>query len=340
MNLIYDFVAKVVDVKDPEKAGRLKIRILGTQDDTAKIPDSDLMWARCLFPVTSAMHGGVASSTTGAVVGTIVVGRYMDAQKQIPIIIGTLGKAGSSSNTTVTSTTTSNTTPSQSSDFPRANVGDDHNAVLNKNIIQLGHSGAISAIEKTVGSIARNRSISGALSAIGEGQMTDILGRIDSIKGKIKMLKSAINSVGAVGDIGSLISVATAGLGAELGQVGAVANTILHVTSTGNIIPVNNSTVTSVAAGVLTAVTGEQNIGASIGSIAGQLAGDLQNIGSVSGAIKMVNGLSFQMNTNMKGIESAFSSIKALKQQKLAQLESVVSTVQNTVTQAKNVINV
>ena len=89
------FWAEIVDVEnDDEKAGRAKIRIL---EDQSELKDNELRYARPLFPVTAASKDG-AGATPAYQPGTRVLGFFIDNDKQIPYIIGTLpssGKVGS-----------------------------------------------------------------------------------------------------------------------------------------------------------------------------------------------------------------------------------------------------
>jgi hypothetical protein len=85
------FWAEIVDVEnDDEKSGRAKIRIMG---DQAELKDSDLRYARPLFPVTCASKDG-AGATPGYQKGTRVLGMFIDNDKQIPYILATAPSAG------------------------------------------------------------------------------------------------------------------------------------------------------------------------------------------------------------------------------------------------------
>jgi hypothetical protein len=78
---------------DPEKLGRVKVRVLGdhTQDKIA-IPTDSLPWAMPMMPVTSPSMNGIGQSPIGLLQGSWVFGFYRDGQdKQQPIIIGSVG---------------------------------------------------------------------------------------------------------------------------------------------------------------------------------------------------------------------------------------------------------
>jgi hypothetical protein len=91
------FIGVVEDRNDPERIGRLRVRIFGDHtDDRTKIPTSDLPWSQVVMPVTSGSIGGIGDSPTGIVQGSWVVGFYLDgSSKQQPLIIGTIpGESG------------------------------------------------------------------------------------------------------------------------------------------------------------------------------------------------------------------------------------------------------
>jgi hypothetical protein len=111
------FVARVIDIDDPEKLGRLKIRIihdqtgeLGKIKSPFGIKDDELLWAYPLSAMQSAsLHwkkvkeleeydvpdwiDAVGLSPTGSSVGTYVFGFYLDGHEQnIPIVFGSYHK--------------------------------------------------------------------------------------------------------------------------------------------------------------------------------------------------------------------------------------------------------
>jgi len=89
------FFAEVVDVKNDEtQSGKVKIRIIGDQDDKSGIPDSKLRWAEPMFPVSNPIHKKVGSAPTGLTKGSKVYGFFADQDRQIPYIIGSVGSAG------------------------------------------------------------------------------------------------------------------------------------------------------------------------------------------------------------------------------------------------------
>jgi hypothetical protein len=106
------FIARVVDINDEEKLGRVKIRII--HDQTGQygrfISDDDLLWAWPISSIQSAsLHykkikeleefdtpdwiDAVGISPTGIAVGTYVFGFYLDSEeKNTPMIFGTYHK--------------------------------------------------------------------------------------------------------------------------------------------------------------------------------------------------------------------------------------------------------
>lgn len=171
------FVGVVVDVNDPEKAGRLKIRIHGMHDDEMNISDDMLPWARCVYPVTNPISKGVSGPTTGVVVGTVVIGHFADPQyKQIPIIEGTLGRNSD-----------------KGRDFPKANAGEDFNEVLEDNIFHIGTAELKHVKSKTIGTIEYSgQSIEKMVGFIEKGHFSAAIDQLREIKSQIQYLKNLV----------------------------------------------------------------------------------------------------------------------------------------------------
>ena len=86
------FVGVVENRADPQKLGRVQVRIYGvhTEDKTA-IPTEDLPWAMVVNPITSGSLSGIGRSPTGLVEGTWVFGIFTDEREyQVPFILGSL----------------------------------------------------------------------------------------------------------------------------------------------------------------------------------------------------------------------------------------------------------
>lgn len=86
------FIARVEDVKDPEKNGRVRIRVISLHSENkGQLPKDNLPWARVLMPVTSPSLNGVGTSPTGIDVDSTVVGFFLDGNEcNYPVVMGTL----------------------------------------------------------------------------------------------------------------------------------------------------------------------------------------------------------------------------------------------------------
>lgn len=89
------WIGIVTNVMDPHQSGRVQVRVFGLHDDVVNIPDEDLPWAQIIQPVTSAARGRIGTAPVGLVVGSRVVGYWLDSDQQYPIVLGTVGRAGS-----------------------------------------------------------------------------------------------------------------------------------------------------------------------------------------------------------------------------------------------------
>ena len=88
------WIGIVTNVYDPHQGGRVQVRIFGRHDDTVNIPDSDLPFAQVIQPVTSAARGRMGTAPVGLVVGSRVIGLWLDRDHQFPLILGSVGRAG------------------------------------------------------------------------------------------------------------------------------------------------------------------------------------------------------------------------------------------------------
>jgi hypothetical protein len=91
---VQTWIGVVVNVQDPHRSGRVQVRILGRHDDETNIPDEDLPWAQLIQPVTSASFAGIGTAPVGLVVGSRVMGIWLDRDHQYPMIMGSVGRAG------------------------------------------------------------------------------------------------------------------------------------------------------------------------------------------------------------------------------------------------------
>ncbi len=86
------WVGVVEDRMDPEKLGRVRVRVFGFHsEDTGELSTESLMWASVLQPTTSAAISGIGQSPTGLLPGSHVMGFFMDGEDaQVPVIMGTI----------------------------------------------------------------------------------------------------------------------------------------------------------------------------------------------------------------------------------------------------------
>lgn len=85
------FLGKVVDVNDPKKIGRVKVKVFGVYDNIKK---EDLPWAQIVVPITQGVHEG-KGQYLGLLEGTQVFGMFLDGKNsQLPMVIGTVPKEG------------------------------------------------------------------------------------------------------------------------------------------------------------------------------------------------------------------------------------------------------
>lgn len=85
------FVGVVEDREDPQKYGRVRVRIHGYHGNKVEAPTSSLPWASLLMPGYSSSLLGVGVSSTGLQVGSTVVGFFFDGDEAtMPVILGAL----------------------------------------------------------------------------------------------------------------------------------------------------------------------------------------------------------------------------------------------------------
>lgn len=81
----------VEDRDDPQKLGRVKVRVHNFHGDRVKTPTADLQWAFIIMQPTSASYQKTGLSPTGLMVGSTVVGFFADGgEGQMPMILGSL----------------------------------------------------------------------------------------------------------------------------------------------------------------------------------------------------------------------------------------------------------
>jgi hypothetical protein len=274
------FIGRVIDVNDPDKSGRVKIRIYGLQDDTNRIKDDDLPWVRCIFPVTNPVHDGVAGGTTGLIKDATVVGYFADSARQIPLISGTLGGL-----------------TDKESDFPKADRGEDFNDVLKSSLPSIGESELKHSLDKTIGNIKFvGQDISALLDAIGEGDILSAVLDAVNIISDFKALKDNI-----VGSTIDSINGIVQGFASDAGQLlqGAVGN-VVETSGLGNVI----QTVQDVSGGA-------GNITDTINHLAGNIAPRTSKnpITTVDDALTRVNGSKFVMENVMPHLDASLNKL-------------------------------
>ena len=84
---------------DPLKLGRCRVRVLGVHTyDKTLLPTADLPWAYKVQPTTSGAITGIGHAPVGVMEGTWVIVQYVDPDKQMPFIVGTIGGIPQSKN--------------------------------------------------------------------------------------------------------------------------------------------------------------------------------------------------------------------------------------------------
>ena len=93
------FIGVVEDRMDPKKLGRVKVRVFGLHTyDKSLLPTADLPWAYKIQPSTSGAITGIGHAPVGVMEGTWVAVQFIDPDKQMPFVIGTLSGIPQSSN--------------------------------------------------------------------------------------------------------------------------------------------------------------------------------------------------------------------------------------------------
>ena len=87
------FMGLVVDINDPKKLDRVKVRIFGIHtSDTGAIPNDKLPWAQVLIPVTEGGSSGIGANSQ-LKVRAFVFGLFLDGKNsQNPLVLGSIPK--------------------------------------------------------------------------------------------------------------------------------------------------------------------------------------------------------------------------------------------------------
>ena len=91
-NGFYWFTGVVEDRNDPEKTGRVRVRIVGVHTaNKTLLPTVDLPWALVILPSTASGISGIGQSPLGLLEGSWVFGFFRDSDmQQEPVILGSL----------------------------------------------------------------------------------------------------------------------------------------------------------------------------------------------------------------------------------------------------------
>ena len=85
------FIGVVEDRNDPEKLGRVKVRVYSVHNTSkSEIKTKDLPWAMVLQSASNPATSGIGMSGTGIVEGTWVFGLFLDVDLQNPLVLGSL----------------------------------------------------------------------------------------------------------------------------------------------------------------------------------------------------------------------------------------------------------
>lgn len=84
------FTGVIVDINDPQKASRVKVRIHGYHNqDTNELPDDHLQWAMVMTSPFSASTNGIGLTPHGLIKDAHVIGFFLDGESsQLPMVIG------------------------------------------------------------------------------------------------------------------------------------------------------------------------------------------------------------------------------------------------------------
>ena len=87
------FIGIIVDVNDPLKLDRVKVRVYGIHtSNTVDIPNDKLPWARVLIPVTEGGSSGLGANSQ-IKVRAFVFGLFLDGKdSQLPLVLGSIPK--------------------------------------------------------------------------------------------------------------------------------------------------------------------------------------------------------------------------------------------------------
>jgi len=87
------FIGIVKSINDPQKLGRIQVRIKGVHSDSLiEIPDADLPWAQVVAPITGGGTNELGNAL-GVQPDAMVFGIFLDGQNsQLPLVLGFIPK--------------------------------------------------------------------------------------------------------------------------------------------------------------------------------------------------------------------------------------------------------
>ena len=311
-----DWYAIVVDVNDPEKSGRAKIRILGLQDDKTKIPDADLFWARPKYPITNAALKGVATQSTGLMKGTLVSGYWADDDQQIPIMDGVHGSAG----TLKADGTLDQSAPTST---PLVVREIDKNEIFGTSIIDKAVADAKSLQLTTIAAIkfTPGDKLDDLLKQLDpsnkSGAIPNLLSGLNSIKSSSSILSSLRGALGSLvpTDLLKMVSAVQHAVTSVEGIAKTAAADAAKLGINITVPTINIPTLTNASLPQIDPAASIQDTATSIlkntlGGAVGPLIGPLKQISSVQDVIKAAGSFNFMQNKTMPALETGWSIIK------------------------------
>lgn len=93
------FVGTIVDVNDPEKDGRVKVRVFGYHpDEEGQISNSDLPWAQVSNTLMSSAYKGFGIGPHALMKDALVIGYFLDGNDaQLPFVLFSFAGIGDTS---------------------------------------------------------------------------------------------------------------------------------------------------------------------------------------------------------------------------------------------------
>jgi hypothetical protein len=90
------WTAEVRDIRDPDKAGKVKLMVHGHHNmGPEPVKDDDLPWAHSIMNNSPSLNG--LGHSVNYLAGSTVVGMWLDPEtKQVPLIFGSLHRSGTS----------------------------------------------------------------------------------------------------------------------------------------------------------------------------------------------------------------------------------------------------